>query len=96
MLQEDVNSKGIAVEIPIEGEGYADNAALDLRLDLEHEIEDREIGVILDSELDDGRILIWFVVEREEHMPLAAHRFAFLLQDFAIDAEDVKIDIFDI
>jgi hypothetical protein len=88
--------KGISVEIAIDGEGFADNAALDLRLDLENEIEDRDIGVVLDGELGDDKIYIWFVIKSEDHLPIAAHKFIFLLHDFAIDPQNIKFEIFDI
>lgn len=96
MSNQNTHTKGVALEIQIDGEGYADNTALDLRLDLENEIEDREIGVVLDGELGEGRILIWFVIEREEQVPIALHKFIFLLHDFAIDPEDIEFEIFDI
>lgn len=96
MPNQKTHSKGISLEILIDGEGFADNAALDLRLDLENEIQDRDIGVILDGELGDGKIYIWFVIEREDHVPISLHKFIFLLQDFAIDPENLKFEIFDI
>jgi hypothetical protein len=90
------NSKCVSLEITMDGEGYADNTALDLRLDLENEIQDRDIGVVLDGELDDGKIMIWFVIEREDHVPIALHKFIFLLHDFAIDPQNIQFEIFDV
>ena len=96
MSDQKTHSKGVSLEIQIDGEGFADNTALDLRLDLENEIQDREIGVVLDGELRSGKIYIWFVIEREEYVPVALHKFIFLLQDFAIDPENIEFEIFDV
>jgi hypothetical protein len=96
MSEQNTHTKGVSLEIQIDGEGFADNTALDLRLDLENEIQDRDIGVVLDGELGDGRILIWFVIEHEEYVPIALHKFIFLLHEFAIDPEDVQFEIFEI
>jgi hypothetical protein len=96
MPSQNTHSKGVSLEINIDGEGFADNTALDLRLDLENEIQDRDIGIVLDGELGGGKILIWFVIEREEHVPIALHKFIFLLRDYAIDPENVEFEIFDV